>query len=122
LQPGQLSISEASYLFISHLPVKESLSIHGKRLNITSTHQRSVEYSPSKKLTVNVKEGGLAMDVRLLDVEEEEEEDLILSQGEIKKFVLRLKNIGAVDVGELWMTVDDTVLIAVDDRNSITDG
>ena len=62
------------------------------------------------------------MDVRLLDVEEEDEEDLILSQGEIKKFVLRLKNIGAVDVGELWMMVDDTVSIAVDDRNSITDG
>jgi hypothetical protein len=62
------------------------------------------------------------MDVRLLDADEEDEDDFILSQGEIKKFVLRLKNIGAVDVGDLWMIVDDTVSIAVDDRNSATDG
>lgn len=61
------------------------------------------------------------MDAQLLNAEEEDDE-IILLQGEVRRFLLRLKNRGAMDIGEVWMIVNDTVSVWVDNDASATEG
>lgn len=82
---------------------------------------RGVEYAPSKRLTLNVRQGGLSIDAQLLD-NNDEEDGLVLVQGEVRSLTLRLTNRGAVGVGDIWLLTDDTILLWVDDPQKTHNG
>ncbi|KIM32672.1 hypothetical protein M408DRAFT_184959 [Serendipita vermifera MAFF 305830] len=125
LVTGPLGISTAQYSFISKLPVTESLAIPGKRLNETSAQRQDVAYAPPKPLTVSVKQGGSILDVELLDDHEEadhdfyDEDDIILLQGEIRRVFMRITNRGVGEVDRIWLTMDESVSVWVDENDGV---
>lgn len=60
------------------------------------------------------------MEVEILDDYDEDhnfddEEDIILLQGEVSRIIMRITNRGAGDVDQIWLIVDESVSVWVDD-------
>ncbi|KAG8829564.1 hypothetical protein FRC17_006390 [Serendipita sp. 399] len=111
-----LFIMEAQYHFFSNLPVKESLSIRGKRLNDTAAQRWEATYAPSQFVKIPVRQVGCLLSVEQVDEgdEEEEEEENLIVQGEIYGIVLRITNRGIEDINEIWLTVPDNISLWID--------
>jgi hypothetical protein len=79
-----------------------------------------------------VKQGGCALDAEIVDAYDDEdhggpgfddEEELLMLQGEVRRVLLRITNRGMEAVDQIWLTVDELMSIWVDDGDgSITKG
>ncbi|KAG8826095.1 hypothetical protein FRC19_009702 [Serendipita sp. 401] len=110
-----LVLTEARYYFFSNLPVKEPLSIRGKRLNDTVAQRQEATYAPSQFTRVPVRQVGCMLSVEQVDEDDEEgDEDIVMVQGEIYSVVLRITNRGIEEINEVWLTAADNISIWID--------
>lgn len=117
LVAGDLVVAQVKYLFFSILPVVEPLSIPGKRLNATVSQRHGTVYAPDTSITISVKKGSSAIDISLMD--EIGAEEPTWFQGECRKLILRLQNLGAGPIDEVWMITTDNISIWIDQDSDI---
>ncbi|KAJ3734691.1 ER-golgi trafficking TRAPP I complex 85 kDa subunit-domain-containing protein, partial [Lentinula guzmanii] len=97
-RPVSLTITHATYNFLSLLPSTESLAVRGKRLYDTLAQRQTPTYSPDVLMQVNVAEAGCRLLASFVD-----DDELNLHQGEIRSLKLWLSNIGAGPIEEMWL-------------------
>ncbi|CAA7259922.1 unnamed protein product [Cyclocybe aegerita] len=112
-RPAKLSITHATYDFLSMLPTKESLFTRGRRLRDTPQQRRTPTYAPDVLMQVEVVPSDHRLTVNFVD-----DGRLVLLQGENKTTRLWLTNAGSSPISEMWMVVgpDDEVLLGGEDE------
>lgn len=111
-RPAKLSITHASYEFLSLLEVKESLACRGRRLHDTASQRQAPTYATDVLMQVEV----VPSDHKLI-VDFVFDEQLVLLQGEIKFLKLWLTNSGTNPISEVWMVsgAEDEVWVGPED-------
>ncbi|KAJ3516458.1 hypothetical protein NLJ89_g1109 [Agrocybe chaxingu] len=111
-RPAKLSITHATYNFLSMFPSKESLSTRGRRLRDTPQQRLTPTYAPDVLIQVEVVPSDHRLMVNFVD-----DGRLVLLQGENKTIRLWLTNAGSSPISEVWMVAgpDDEVLLGGED-------
>lgn len=116
---GTFYVPLAKYEFLSLLPVSETLSSRGRRLNATPAQRQQPIYSSDVLMKFDVAEATHRLGVSFV-----EDGRLRLVQGEKELMHLWLANLGSRPVGEIWMVLDPKDEIWVGDvvENEIGEG
>ncbi|KAJ7169750.1 ER-golgi trafficking TRAPP I complex 85 kDa subunit-domain-containing protein [Mycena filopes] len=114
-RPTSLTIVHASYNFLSLLPNSESLASRGRRLQDTPAQRQHPTYAPDVLLTVDVVEATHKLLVNFVD----DQEELVLGEGENKSLTLSFVNRGTKGIGEVWMVAgaDDEIWVGPDSQS-----
>ena len=91
-------VTHISYLFLSLLPVTESLSVRGQRLNETAKERQNKVYAPDTNPSVEV----VSRDTRLV-VDKFDNHSPIVYHGEHRRILARLVNSGKTEINEIWL-------------------
>lgn len=68
-----------------------------------------------------MKQGSSVLDAEILDIYDDEDldrgfdEEILVLQGEVRRVLIRITNRGAEPVDQIWLTVDDSVLVWAND-------
>lgn len=105
-RPASLSITHASYNFLSLLPSTESLASRGRRLQNTPAQRQHPTYAPDVLLNLEVVDATHKLLVKFVD-----DRQLLLAEGESKPLRLWFANRGTKAIGEVWMVAgaDDEI-------------
>lgn len=95
---GTLTISHATYDFISLLPCNESLASRGRRLHDTALQRQQISYAPEVPIKVDVVAASHKLLVNFVD-----DQRLVLAQGERKPMSLWFSNAGTRPIREVWI-------------------
>ncbi|KAG5652297.1 hypothetical protein H0H81_005519 [Sphagnurus paluster] len=98
MQTASLVVTHATYNFLSLLPSIESLASRGPRLHHTPAQRQSATYAPDVNIKVEVEE----VEHKLV-VNFDDDEHLVLAQGERKKLNLWFSNTGTRPIKEIWI-------------------
>lgn len=109
-----LEVVRFSFVFLSLLPIEESLGIRGKRLNDTSVQQKEVTYAPDSFMRIDVKQSGGRLKVDTID------NPLMpkaIGAGETRKLSARVTNTGTTDISDIWLVLGDSGggIVIIDD-------
>ncbi|KAF5385469.1 hypothetical protein D9757_005398 [Collybiopsis confluens] len=99
-RPTTLTITHATYNFLSLLPSAEALAVRGKRLYNTPAQRQTPTYAADILMKVDVMEPGCRLLVNLA-----EDKNLTLCQGEVTALRLWMSNVGATPINEVWLIV-----------------
>ncbi|KAJ3844312.1 ER-golgi trafficking TRAPP I complex 85 kDa subunit-domain-containing protein [Lentinula raphanica] len=116
-RPASLTITHATYSFLSLLPSTESLAVRGKRLYDTAAQRQTPTYAPDVMMQVTVAEASCRLLARVAD-----DAELDLYQGEIQTIRLWLSNVGVKPISEVWLvTGSNNIWLDEGDEEGITD-
>ena len=93
-----LQISHVSYMFLSLLPARESLSSRGRRLQDTPHQRQNKVYAPDNVVKVEVEDATQRLSAEFFD-----DSHLVLYHGECRQMRIWLSNIGTQAIGDIWM-------------------
>lgn len=102
-------MTHVKFLFLSLLPVTESLAVRGRRLHDTPHQRQNKVYAPDILLKVEVEDSGYRLHTSFVD-----NRHLSLFQGECKHMDVRIHNSGKRSIDELWIVSDSTAEVWVD--------
>lgn len=91
-------------MFLSLLPIEESLGLRGRRLNDTIAQQRTVSYAPDKFMRIDVKQSGGRLKVSIVDGLG------VMVAGELRHATARVTNTGTTDISDIWLVLGDSGL------------
>lgn len=93
-----MTVTQLRYEFLGLLPTSESLAVRGRRLQETALERQSKVYAPDVFPIVQIQACNRRIDAAFTD-------DItpILAHGENVTMNIRLENVGAKDVGEIWL-------------------
>lgn len=111
---ASLTITHATYDFLSLLPSIESLATRGRRLQDTALQRQSTMYALDVLIKVEIEEASHKLLVDFVD-----DGRLVLAQGECKQMRLWLSNAGTGIIDEVWMVTGQEDEIWVDDDDSL---
>lgn len=111
-KPLGLTITHASFNFLSILPCSESLSRRGPRLHTTPAQRQKPTYGPDIQTKVTVEKAD-----RLLLANFVEEGQLDFIQGERKQLRLWFSNVGSKPIDELWLLTSNEDHVWVGSEN-----
>lgn len=97
-QAISLTIPSISYNFLGLLPANESLARRGRRLQDTPQQRQAVIYAPDVLISVDVEEASQELAVSF-----ENDELLVLNEGEHRPMRLWMTNAGCKTIGEIWL-------------------
>lgn len=114
MRPAFLTITNATYDFLSLLPSSESLTSRGRRLHDTAAQRQKATYAPDVLIKVEVAEATHKLLVNFID-----DQRLVLAQGENKPMRLWFSNMGTNPVREVWMVAgpEDEIWIGGDQES-----
>ncbi|KAF8308866.1 hypothetical protein DL93DRAFT_2170750 [Clavulina sp. PMI_390] len=105
-----LTFPTLSYSFLGLLPCTESLAQPGKRLNDTAQQRMGKVYAPEKSVSIEVKERGISLAASFVspsgsraDEDREEQEEISVFDGEVRKERLVIRNAGVRAVRDAWL-------------------
>lgn len=87
-----------TYNFLGLLPTRESLARRGRRLQDTPLQRQTMTYTPDISIRTDVEEASQELAVSF-----ENNESLVLSEGERKPMKLWMTNAGHKPIGEVWL-------------------
>jgi hypothetical protein len=93
-----LQISHVSYMFLSLLPARESLSSRGRRLQDTPHQRQNKVYAPDNVVNVEVEDATQRLAAEFFD-----DSRLVLYHGECRQMRIWLSNIGTHAIGDIWL-------------------
>lgn len=93
-----MTVTQLRYEFLGLLPASESLAVRGRRLQETALERQSKVYAPDVFPKVQIQACNRRIDAAFTD-----DISPILAHGEIVTMNIRLENVGAKDVGEIWL-------------------
>jgi len=93
-----LQISHVSYMFLSLLPARESLSSRGRRLQDTPHQRQNKVYAPDNVVKVEVEDATQRLAAEFFD-----DNHLVLYHGECRQMRIWLSNIGIQAIGDVWL-------------------
>ncbi|KAG8219699.1 ER-golgi trafficking TRAPP I complex 85 kDa subunit-domain-containing protein [Butyriboletus roseoflavus] len=97
-QAASLTIPSITYNFLGLFPARESLARRGRRLQDTLQQRQSVTYAPDILIRTDVEEASQELAVSF-----ENNESLVLNEGEHKSMKLWMTNAGCKTIGEIWL-------------------
>jgi trafficking protein particle complex subunit 8 len=97
-QPMTLQITHVSYMFLSLLPARESLSSRGRRLQDTPHQRQNKVYAPDIIVKVEVEDAAQRLSVEFFD-----DSRLVLYHGECRPMGIWLSNTGTQAIGDIWL-------------------
>lgn len=97
-QPMTLQITHVSYIFLSLLPARESLSSRGRRLQDTLHQRQNKVYAPDNIAKVEVEDAAQRLSAEFFD-----DSRLVLYHGECRPMGIWLSNIGTKAIGDIWL-------------------
>ena len=111
MRSGPVTITHASYDFLSLLPATESLASRGHRLHDTPLQRQKATYAPDIAMKVDVAEASQKLLANFVD-----DSRLVLAQGECRRMHMWISNTGTRSVGEVWVVAgtDDEIWIDLD--------
>jgi len=93
-----LRISHVSYMFLSLLPARESLSSRGRRLQDTPHQRQNKVYAPDNVVEVEVEDAAQRLSAEFFD-----DTHLVLYHGECRQMRIWLSNVGTRSIGDIWL-------------------
>ena len=93
-----LQITHVSYMFLSLLPARESLSSRGRRLQDTPHQRQNKVYAPDNIAKVEVEEAAQRLSAEFFD-----DSRLVLYHGECRPMGIWLSNNGTQAIGDIWL-------------------
>lgn len=93
-----LQIIHVSYMFLSLLPARESLSSRGRRLQDTPHQRQNKVYAPDNIVKVEVEDAAQRLSAEFFD-----DSRLVLYHGECRPMGIWLSNIGTQAIGDIWL-------------------
>lgn len=97
-QATSLTIPSITYNFLGLLPTRESLARRGRRLQDTPQQRQSVTYASDILIRTDVEEASQELAVSF-----ENDELLVLNEGEHRPVKLWMTNAGCKSIGEIWL-------------------
>ncbi|KAG6381059.1 ER-golgi trafficking TRAPP I complex 85 kDa subunit-domain-containing protein [Boletus reticuloceps] len=97
-QATSLTISYITYNFLGLFPARESLARRGRRLQDTPQQRQNVAYAPDILIRTDVEEASQELAVSF-----ENNELLILNEGEHRSMKLWMTNAGHKSIDEIWL-------------------
>lgn len=97
-QAASLTISSITYDFLALFPARESLARRGRRLQDTPQQRQTVTYAPDILIRTDVEEASQELAVSF-----ENNELVVLNEGEHKPMKLWMTNAGCKAIGEIWL-------------------
>ncbi|KAH0838197.1 ER-golgi trafficking TRAPP I complex 85 kDa subunit-domain-containing protein [Lanmaoa asiatica] len=97
-QPASLTIPNITYNFLGLFPTRESLARCGRRLQDTLQQRQTVTYAPDILISADVEEASQELAVSF-----ENDELLVLNEGEHKPMKLWMTNAGRKTIGEICL-------------------
>lgn len=93
-----LVVAHVTFLFLSMLPVKETLAVRGHRLQDTPHQRQNKVYAPDIRITVQVEDPACRLQANFVD-----DRHLLLCHGEWRQMDFWLQNCGPTPIGEVWL-------------------
>lgn len=97
-QAASLIVPGITYDFLGLFPTRESLARRGRRLQDTLQQRQTVTYAPDILIRTDVEEASQELAVSF-----ENNESLVLNEGEHKSMKLWMTNAGCKTIGEIWL-------------------
>lgn len=97
-QATSLTFPSVTYNFLDLLSTRESLARRGRRLQDTPQQRQTVSYAPDILIGSDVEEASQELAVSF-----ENDELLILNEGEHRQMKLSMRNTGCKTIGEIWL-------------------
>ena len=97
-QPASLAIPGITYNFLGLFSTRESLAQRGRRLQDTPQQRQNMTYAPDILIRVDVEEASQELAVSF-----ENNELLVLDEGEHKPMKLWMTNEGCKTINEIWL-------------------
>lgn len=96
--PCTISFPLLSYSFLDLLPTTESLAVRGRRLQDTALQRQTKMYAPDIIPKVDIEARKYRLAARFMD-----SGPYTLATGEVIGMALRIENIGAGPIGQIWL-------------------
>lgn len=97
-KPMSLVVAHVTFLFLSMLPVKETLAVRGHRLQDTPHQRQNKVYAPDIRIVVQVEDPACRLQANFVD-----DRHLLLCHGEWRQMDFWLQNCGLTPIGEVWL-------------------
>lgn len=97
-KPMSLVVAHVTFLFLSMLPVKETLAVRGHRLQDTPHQRQNKVYAPDIRIAVQVEDPACRLQANFVD-----DRHLLLCHGEWRQMDFWLQNCGPTPIGEVWL-------------------
>lgn len=97
-KPMSLVVAHVTFLFLSMLPVKETLAVRGHRLQDTPHQRQNKVYAPDIRILVQVEDPACRLQANFVD-----DRHLLLCHGEWRQMDFWLQNCGPTPIGEVWL-------------------
>lgn len=110
-----MTITHVTFQFLSLLSTTESLATRGRRLQETLAHRETPTYAPDNIVKVEVVEARHKLVVNFVD---DDDQRLVLAQGETKPLRMWFTNAGTFPLREVWMVTSSEDEVWVDDESA----